>query len=353
MYKKVLLPEQIAANVGGDGRSCNMVPKARNLCDGPLTGMKGEKLAWLGNGERAGLGNGKVGTHEQISEVLQHVAKIPRERIEAIERGIQGDLTCVPTKIRATGMDSPKATQDVKDGGNSEDSQRMDGFVGRCRLKGSELGSQGRKMPGQENGQGRARTSNRSGEAGAGMHEQQMSEVLQHAVQSWGQGNGEAGAGTHEQMSEVLQHATKAHMSGSKRSKKSGQESGEAGVGTYEQMLEVLQHAAHCQPGQEENDETGAGTHMLPKARVSELIQSKRSKKSELGSQGRKMVRGTHEQSEQMSEMSEVLQHVAKARSKVWERLLPAPTIFQVPTGNAMRRPVTWLQWPISLQYRT
>ncbi|KAH9007511.1 hypothetical protein EDB83DRAFT_2323721 [Lactarius deliciosus] len=42
---------------------------------------------------------------------------------------------CVPTKIWATGMDSPKAIRDVKDGGNSEDSQRMDGFI-RCCLGG-------------------------------------------------------------------------------------------------------------------------------------------------------------------------------------------------------------------------
>jgi len=35
----------------------------------------------------------KVLLPEQMSEVLQHVAKNPRERIEAIERGVQGDVS--------------------------------------------------------------------------------------------------------------------------------------------------------------------------------------------------------------------------------------------------------------------
>ena len=30
---------------------------------------------------------------EMMSEVLQHVAKNPRERIEAIERGVNGDVS--------------------------------------------------------------------------------------------------------------------------------------------------------------------------------------------------------------------------------------------------------------------
>ncbi|KAH8987496.1 hypothetical protein EDB86DRAFT_2832296 [Lactarius hatsudake] len=111
----------------------------------------------------------KVLFPEQMSEVLQCVAKIPHERIKSIERGIQGDVTFLSDKelVRSLrwptdsnergkvslagkhnqawgprrcevlssaqiGMDSPKATWDVEDGGNSEDLQRMDSFVRRC-----------------------------------------------------------------------------------------------------------------------------------------------------------------------------------------------------------------------------
>ncbi|KAH8984579.1 hypothetical protein EDB86DRAFT_2833500 [Lactarius hatsudake] len=111
---------------------------------------------------------------EQMSEVLQRVAKIPRERIESIERGVQGNVIqgnvtflsdkelvrslrwptdsnergkvslagkhnqawgprqCEVLSSAQIGMDSPKATWDVEDSGNSEDLQRMDSFIRRC-----------------------------------------------------------------------------------------------------------------------------------------------------------------------------------------------------------------------------
>ncbi|KAH9011120.1 hypothetical protein EDB85DRAFT_1901339 [Lactarius pseudohatsudake] len=128
MYKKVLFPEQMLEVL----QHVAKIPRAqleaiecgfqgnvttKNLCDGPPTAMKGEKLAWLGNVE--------AGTHDDRA---WHPRR--REVLSSVRL-----FTCVPTKIRATGMDSPKATQDVEDGGNSEDSQRMDGFV-RCCLRG-------------------------------------------------------------------------------------------------------------------------------------------------------------------------------------------------------------------------
>ncbi|KAH8986183.1 hypothetical protein EDB86DRAFT_2832776 [Lactarius hatsudake] len=116
----------------------------------------------------------KVLFPEQMLEVLQRVAKILCERIESIERGIQGNVIqgnvtflsdkelvqslqwptdsnergkvslagkhnqawgprrCEVLSSAQIGMDSPKATWDVEDGGNSEDLQQMDSFVRHC-----------------------------------------------------------------------------------------------------------------------------------------------------------------------------------------------------------------------------
>ncbi|KAH9011649.1 hypothetical protein EDB85DRAFT_1900869 [Lactarius pseudohatsudake] len=179
---------------------------------------------------------------------------------------VASKFTCVPTKIRATGMDSPKATQDVEDGGNSEDSQRMDGFVGRC-LGGIKsvveiVGGQMYKKV---------------------LFAEQKSEVLQHAAKSlrkrneaieksWPTGGREMarqGRARTSKSCNMLRERIEA-------TKKVRQENGEAGAGTYEQMSEVLQHAAQ----------------------------------SWAARAGKWSGAGTHEQSEQWSE---VLQHVAKA----------------------------------------
>jgi hypothetical protein len=42
----------------------------------------------------------KVLMPEMMSEVLQHVAKNPRERIEAIERGVSGDVSLLILNIK-------------------------------------------------------------------------------------------------------------------------------------------------------------------------------------------------------------------------------------------------------------
>ncbi|KAH9003482.1 hypothetical protein EDB86DRAFT_2826614 [Lactarius hatsudake] len=102
----------------------------------------------------------KVLFPEQMLEVLQHVAKILRERIESTKRGVQGNVIqamkgeklawlgnseagthdnqawgprrCEVLSSAQIGMDSPKATWDVEDSGNSEDLQQIDGFIRRC-----------------------------------------------------------------------------------------------------------------------------------------------------------------------------------------------------------------------------
>ncbi|KAH9007831.1 hypothetical protein EDB84DRAFT_1447293 [Lactarius hengduanensis] len=117
--------EQIEAiECGVQGDVSFLTKGLRNWDESPRERI--EAIEHRVQGDRAGLGNGEACTHEQMSEVLQHATESPRERIEAIERGIQGDVRCCHQ------CDCPKATQDVEDSGNSEDSQRMDGFVGRC-----------------------------------------------------------------------------------------------------------------------------------------------------------------------------------------------------------------------------
>ncbi|KAH9020489.1 hypothetical protein EDB85DRAFT_1896135 [Lactarius pseudohatsudake] len=335
MYKKVLFPEQMSevlqhvAKIPRDrieaiecGIQGDLVIVGSSHAYLPKSGPRG----WIapkrpGTSKTVGTARirvfsgqmyKKVLFPEQMSEVLQRVAKIPRERIESIERGVQGDVTFLSDKelvrwpadgdergkVSLAGKrpcerieaikpgvqgdvrccrqrDCPKATRDVEDGGNSEDLQRMDGFVRRC-LRGIKsvveiVGGQMYKKV---------------------LFAEQKSEVLQHAAESlrkrndaiekrlkkselahWGQGNGEAGAGTHEQMSEVLQHAT--HVEATKKVGRKTVRRGRARTSKCRkscnmprERIEAIEKVRAGQPGQE-NGQGRARTSNRSKCRKS------------------------------------------------------------------------------------